>query len=85
MSGHFVKYGGIAYILHGSLQEILVVEPFLITTELSSTASVTSYPQLFSIDTAGEVTDDILELFKDLGFEPHYFIHSLRPDTKIKA
>ena len=84
--GHFVKYGHISYILHGSLQEVLEVEPFLLTTELGSAAGVTSYPpQLFSIDTAGQVTDDILELFNGSGLELHYFVHSLRSDVEIKA
>ena len=86
MSGHFVKYGHTSYILHRSLQEVLGVEPFLLTEEFSSTASVTSYPpQLFSFDTAGEVTNYILELFKGSGLELHYFVHSLRPDVKIRA
>ena len=59
---------------------------FFLTAELGSAAGVTSHPpQLLSIHTAGKITDDTLELFKDLGFELHYFVHSLRPGTKIKA
>ena len=41
---------------------------FSLTAELGSAAGVRSHPpQLFSIDTAGKVTDDILELVKDVG------------------
>ena len=62
------------------------VNVIFITAELGLAAGVTSHPpQLFPIDTVGEVTDDTLELFKDLGFELHYIVHSLRPDTKIKT
>ena len=56
---------------------------FLLTAEIGSAAGVTSHPpQLLSIDTAGKVTDDILELFKELEFKLHYFVHSLQRDTK---
>ena len=79
MRSHFIY-------LFGSLQEVLEVTTFFLTAEIGSAAGVTSYPpQLLSIDTVGEVADDILNLFKDFGLELHYFVHSLRPDTDIKA
>ena len=71
MSAHFVKYGHITYILHGSLQEVLKVDHFLLTAELGSAAGVTSHPpQLFSssVDASSKFADDIFELFKGLGF-----------------
>ena len=59
---------------------------FLLTAETGSAAGVASYPAqpLFS-DTAGEVADGILEVFKCLRLEFHYLIYILRSDTEIEA
>ena len=74
-SGHFVQYGHISYVLHGSLQGVREVASFLLTAEIGSPAGMTSHPpQSLSIDPAGEVADDIPELFKDLRLELHCFI-----------
>ena len=58
---------------------------FLSKTELGSTAGVASHhPQLLSIDTAGEVDDDVFELVKGLGSDLHYFVRRLRLATESR-
>ena len=69
-SRHILCDSHSVYILRGCLQVFEVV-PFLLTEEIGWTAGVTSHPQPLSIDTASEVADDVLELFKGLRFELH--------------